>query len=42
MVTILIFVESCQLFDFIHDISQWPRTGSNPADKIGFEAILKN
>ncbi len=30
MIFILIFVENCQKFNAIHDLSVWLRTGSNP------------
>ena len=41
MIIILIFVENCLWYDAINDFSVWLRTGSYPADLIGFEVILE-
>ena len=35
------FVESSMQYDVIHDFSVWLKTGSKPADIIGFEAIIE-
>ena len=41
MICILIFVENNLEYDKIYDICVLLRTGSNPADIIGSEAILE-
>ena len=40
-ILILLFVEICLYYDAMFEFYAWLKTGSNPADRIGFKAIIE-